>query len=35
MMASCEDIIIELFNIIQSIIHINKQKNFVIIFFNL
>ena len=26
MMASCEDTIIELFNIIQSIIHINKQK---------
>jgi hypothetical protein len=35
MMASCEDTIIELLNIIQSIIHINKQKNFVIIFFNL
>ena len=26
MMASCEDTIIELFNIIQSIIHINKQN---------
>ena len=35
MMASCEDTIIELLNSIQSIIHINKQKNFVIIFFNL
>ena len=34
-MASCEETIIELLNIIQSIIHINKQINFVIIFFNL
>ena len=34
-MASCEDSIIELFYIIQSIYHKNKQKDSVIIISNL